>query len=166
MKHYIQKALILLLSLSLSLTLMLFNNSHQVEAAQQSRQRKSQRQRKRKPVEPSPADIAKRREEVHKLMLKGEYHHDGSLELFYIGDITSVPALLQVLKDHPPRKFIDGRAIGMCTFAHALADLKKITNVNAGTTYEEWSAWWEEYQKSKLKRNNPQPDNSIEPERE
>ena len=152
MKRYIQKALILLFSLSLSLPLTLFDNSYQVEASQQSRQRKSRTQRKRQPVQPSPADIAKRREEIHKLMLDGEYQHDGSSELLYIGDITSVPALLQLLKDNPIRKMGDGRYLGTCTVAHAIAALRKITNVDAGATYEEWNTWWEEYQKKQAEK--------------
>jgi hypothetical protein len=35
----------------------------------------------------------------------------------------------------------------ICTAAHALAALRKITKVDAGGNYEEWSAWWEQYQK-------------------
>ena len=83
-------------------------------------------------------------------MLNGEYLHDGAGELLYIGDISSVPALLRVLKDNPPIKTYDGKIGFMCTTAHALQALRKITNHDAGTTYQEWGAWWGLYQKEHL----------------
>ena len=96
--------------------------------------------------EPTPSPLTekdlKRRAEVHKLMLKGEYLHDGAGELSYIGDISSVPALLVVLKENPPMS--SGSMI--CTAAHALQALRKITGANPGIKYEDWSAWWEKYQ--------------------
>lgn len=79
-----------------------------------------------------------RRAEVHELMLKGEYLHDGALELDHIGDISSVPALLVVLKENPPRA---GGAMA-CTTVHALKALRKLTGANPGIRYEDWSAWW------------------------
>ncbi|MBC7796592.1 MAG: hypothetical protein H7Z37_06950 [Pyrinomonadaceae bacterium] len=95
---------------------------------------------------PSPSPLTekdlKRRAEVHKLMLKGEYLHDGAEELLYIGDISSVPALLVVLKKNPP--YPNGMMV--CTTAHALQALRKVTSANPGKTYEDWSAWWEKYQ--------------------
>ncbi len=96
--------------------------------------------------EPPPSPLTekdlKRRAEVHKLMLKGEYLHDGAIELADIGDINSVPALLVVLKKNPPMP--NGGMI--CTAAHALQALRKITGANPGIKYEDWSAWWEKYQ--------------------
>ena len=99
-----------------------------------------------KTPEPTPSPLTekdlKRRAEVHKLMLKGEYLHDGSGELARIGDISSVPALLVVLKKNPPMS--NGTMI--CTAAHALQALRKITDANPGIKYEDWSAWWKKYQ--------------------
>lgn len=96
--------------------------------------------------EPAPSPLTekdlKRRAEVHKLMLRGEYLHDGAIELQHIGDISSVPALLIVLKKNPLMP--SGSMI--CTAAHALQALRKITGVNPGIKYEDWSAWWEKYQ--------------------
>lgn len=96
--------------------------------------------------EPTPSPLTekdlKRRAEVHKLMLKGEYLHDGAIELQTIGDISSVPALLVVLKKNPP--YSNGTMV--CTTAHALQALWKITGANLGNKYEDWSAWWEKYQ--------------------
>lgn len=48
----------------------------------------------------------KRRKEVESLLLNGDYQHDGSGELIYIGTIESVPALLKVLKNHPPTIYL------------------------------------------------------------
>jgi hypothetical protein len=42
-----------------------------------------------------------RRKQVEAMLLRGEYHHDGSGELMYIGTMDSVPALLTVLQRHP-----------------------------------------------------------------
>ena len=75
-------------------------------------------------------------------MLNGEFLHDGSLELEHIGDISSVPPLLVVLKENPPRS--NGTVV--CTAAHALVTLRKITGANPGNRYEDWKAWWETYQ--------------------
>jgi hypothetical protein len=86
-------------------------------------------------------DIA-RRDEVEQKMLRGEYLHDGPFELQVIGDINSVPALLVVLQKNPPHK--NGTMV--CTTAHGLAALRKITGAYPGSRYEEWQAWWEKYQ--------------------
>ncbi|HEX8494982.1 MAG TPA: WG repeat-containing protein [Pyrinomonadaceae bacterium] len=104
-----------------------------------------------KPPPPTPAELARRRKEIYKLIFKGQYQHDGAGELLYIGDMTSVPALLRILKDKPPIVLADGRRTYICTYAHAATALAKITGVKA-VTYEEWTAWWAEYQKSHQKK--------------
>lgn len=101
-----------------------------------------------KPPPPSPEEVARRRQEIHKRMLKGEYQHDGSIELIYIGDLTSVPALLRVLKDHAPQSY---PGIVICTYSHAVAALQKITGQNL-TKYEDWRLWWNSYQESHGKK--------------
>lgn len=121
-----------------------------VEAAQRPRPRWSRARAKKKPAEPSPAQIAARREAVHAMMLEGGYQHDGAGELLYIGDITSVPALLRVLKDNPPIERPDGRLSYVCTTVHAISALVKVTGHSGPRNYEEWSAWWGQYQ-----RENP-----------
>lgn len=97
-------------------------------------------------LEPTPTPLTekdlKRRAEIHKQILNGENLHDGALHLQSIGDISSVPALLVVLKKNPPLP--SGSII--CTAAHALIALRKITGANPGTKYEDWNAWWEKYQ--------------------
>lgn len=85
------------------------------------------------------------RNEAESKMMKGEYLHDGSLELAFVGDIESVPALLVVLKEYPPDK-----TGGMpCITEHALEALTKITGKNPGITHKAWSDWWEKYKKQK-----------------
>jgi hypothetical protein len=79
-------------------------------------------------------------------MMRGEYLHDGSGVLSSVGDIESVPALLVVLKKNPPGP--NGGIV--CTAAHALEALEKITGANSGYTYKAWSTWWKNYKK----RNN------------
>ena len=90
----------------------------------------------------SPEKQLKRRAEVEKLMLNGEYLHDGASELKYIGDINSVPALLVVLKKNPP----DSKGVMICTAAHALSALQTITGAKPGIRDEDWNDWWEKYQ--------------------
>lgn len=102
---------------------------------------------KKKSSKTPPTKVEARRDALHKMMLNGEYQHDGSSELVHIGDITSVPALLQVLKDNPSTRMPDGRLFGVCTAAHAYEALVKITGNKESKTYEEWKAWWEQYQK-------------------
>ena len=86
-------------------------------------------------------DIVKRREELHRLILSGKNEHNGTAELLEIGNISSVPALLKVLKDNPPVQ-ANGRTRFTVTAALAVAALMKITGLNMGATYEEWSKWW------------------------
>lgn len=86
-------------------------------------------------------DEIARRKDVETKMLRGEYLHDGAIALGHVGDHNSVPALLVVLEKHPP--FNNGAMV--CTTAHALAALKKITGADVGNTHEAWSSWWEEY---------------------
>ena len=96
------------------------------------------------PPPSTPEEIARRRKEIHSLMLEGRYQHDGSGELYYIGNITSVPSLLRVLKDHTPKS--DSGPV-ICTYGHAVGALRKITG-HIATSYEDWRAWWDLYQKS------------------
>lgn len=114
-----------------------------------------------------------RRKTVEKLMLDGGYQHDGAGELFYFGTIESVPALLKVLKDHPPaiekveeeenepEIILPGqirtlsvppkrepRKLYICTYIHALNALQKITG-QTFLEYQDWKNWWEVYLKNK-----------------
>jgi hypothetical protein len=84
----------------------------------------------------------KRKKEIEQKMLKGELLHDGSGELAYIGDLDSVPALLVVLRKNPAMP--NGTMI--CTRAHALMALRKITGENPGSRTEDWEKWWSNHQ--------------------
>ena len=74
---------------------------------------------------------------IEKKMLKGDYLHDGSGILAEIGDMDSVPALLVVLHKYPSK---GGGMI--CTKAHAISALRKITGQNLGDQAEDWEGWW------------------------
>lgn len=87
-------------------------------------------------------DIALR-DETESKMMRGEYLHDGSSILESVGDIESVPALLVVLEKHPP----SSKGTMVCTTAHALSALQKLTGANPGITHEAWSHWWKRYKK-------------------
>ena len=83
--------------------------------------------------------------EIQDKLLKGEASdHDTPRALVEIGDISSVPAMLAVLKRNPMRP--DGLMI--CTRAHCLAALIKLTGNNVGKTTEAWEKWWEGYKKT------------------
>lgn len=144
-----RRLLTVIFCLSIASTVFVCDSSHgfNAEAAQGRGVRKTRPRTNKKSSEPSAAEVAARRDAIHRMMLNGEYQHDGSGELYYIGDISSVPALLQVLKDNPPTIMPDGRSIGICTISHAYGALVKITGNKESKTYEEWSAWWEQYQK-------------------
>ncbi len=109
----------------------------------------AQRRKKQKPVK----DIItvrkqtdkERRISIEKRMLKGEYLHDGSSQLLYIGTIKSVPALLKVLELTPVHE-TDGKKSYICTYAHAVSALRKITGQNF-VDYQDWKTWWESFNK-------------------
>ena len=75
-------------------------------------------------------------------MLAGNNQHDGAIALQTSGDMSSVPPLLKVLEDNPPK-----HGMLLCTFEHAVVALRKITKHDAGFDYERWKAWWEQYRK-------------------
>lgn len=131
----------------------------------------AQKRRSKKPrtttvVTYRPPTPDERRKQIEERMLKGEYQHDGSGELMYIGTMESVPALLKVLKDHPPYEPkpeipppppLSGQAaapepqrIVVCTYAHAVQALVKITGQKL-TSYDKWLAWWEQYKSKQPK---------------
>lgn len=113
-----------------------------------------------------------RRKSVEERMFKGDYQHDGSLELRYIGTLESVPALLKVLKDlhpierepeipvppsipgQPPVQIPKKPLYFICTYHHAVQTLRRITGQNLNY-YPEWNEWWE--------RNRPQPVTPAQP---
>lgn len=98
-----------------------------------------------RPVITNAADEnIKRRDEIESKMMRGEYLHDGAMELASLGDIDSVPALLVVLKENPAQP----NGVMECTTGHALTTLKALTGAHPGTTYEAWLKWWNKYKKN------------------
>ena len=85
---------------------------------------------------------------IEKQLLNGKYEHDGSGKLLYIGTIESVPALLAVVKHYK----VGPGGIMICTRAHALAALAKITNQSLGSSYEAWASWWNTNKTELLKK--------------
>jgi len=88
------------------------------------------------------------RKSLEAQLLRGESEHDGSITLSHIGTIESVPALLAVLKKYP----VSPGGSMICTRAHALGALYKITGQKLGSGYEEWESWWNANKETLLKR--------------
>jgi len=175
------------------LGLVLFLNSSSEVLGQRKSKNKSQTD-----IAAKQADVDAKRKKFEAMMLQGEYQHDGSGELIYIGTIDSVPALLKVLENHPPSIYDPcGWSSGIeipppppalkipppppplkngslppslppdevsnlpqievskpdcspkksyiCTYAHAVSALRKITGQNF-FEYQDWKNWWEKYQ--------------------
>jgi hypothetical protein len=83
-------------------------------------------------------------EQYKRELLEGKGNdHDFPMMLAETEDINCVPALIAVLKRHP--LFDNGEMI--CTRAHCLGALRKLTGQNLGNTDEVWENWWAHYQK-------------------
>jgi hypothetical protein len=67
--------------------------------------------------------------------------HDAFLILVREGDAASIPSLLSGLS-HQPHTLPDGLMV--CTKAHCLEALRRITGHNAGPNYADWQRWWDE----------------------
>jgi len=83
---------------------------------------------------------AEQRKVLHRILRWPGMHHDAYIALIEVGDETSVPFLIRSLQWQP-------RSTGglmICTKAHCLEALRKISSEDVGTEYEDWAAWWEE----------------------
>jgi hypothetical protein len=76
---------------------------------------------------------------IEREILAGKFLHDDIGALIHVGTIELVPALLRVLDYYN----LDANCSMICTRAHALTALYKITGQHLGSTYEAWSAWWD-----------------------
>jgi alpha-tubulin suppressor-like RCC1 family protein len=65
-------------------------------------------------------------------------HHDACLMIDAVGDVRSVPALLQALRYNPPD---EGGMV--CTTMHCFDALRAVTGYDGGNSREEWVTWWE-----------------------
>jgi hypothetical protein len=133
--------------LMLSCGVALFFLSAQSEAAQKSRTRKPRSKANVSLKEKGSGDLETRREEIHRLILNRKYQSDNVAELLEIGNRTSIPVLLKVLKDNPAFVRANGRVVFPLTTIYAVEALRKITGLNMGATYKEWNEWWEKNQK-------------------
>jgi hypothetical protein len=85
-------------------------------------------------------------EQYKRELLEGKGNdHDFPMMLAETADINCVPALIAVLKRHP--LFDNGEMI--CTRAHCLDALRKLTGQNLGNTDEVWENWWADYLKQR-----------------
>ena len=66
--------------------------------------------------------------------------HDAFITLIYCGDADSIPYLLCGLWWQPDTEPGEGM---VCTKAHCLDALKRITGHDAGSNYSDWAAWWD-----------------------
>jgi hypothetical protein len=70
--------------------------------------------------------------------------HDSCLALVNVGDASSVPRLIRALSFLPDVE-IKGTRMGIiCTQAHCVAALERITGVKVGVSYSSWKRWWDE----------------------
>jgi hypothetical protein len=140
MQRYIRPMLILACGVILFLSL-------QIEAAQESRVRKPRSKANVSFTEKDSADLEKRREEIHRLILAGKDQREDVAGLLEIGNRTSIPVLLKVLKDNPALVRGNGRVFLPLKTVYAVEALRKITGLNMGATYKEWNDWWKKNQK-------------------
>ena len=67
-------------------------------------------------------------------------HHDAFLTLESVGDQTSVPLLISALRwEEHTKSPSDGM---ICTKAHCLHALRRLTGQDAGVNYGDWKRWW------------------------
>ncbi|MBN2581641.1 MAG: hypothetical protein JXL80_01135 [Planctomycetes bacterium] len=85
------------------------------------------------------ADDAEMRQLCHLIMLWHPNPHDQFINLWHVGDESSIPYILWALRGMPQRR--DG---GMeCTWWHGFDALRHITNNSVGDTREDWVRWYE-----------------------
>ena len=115
-------------------------NCFSTEAMQRSRPRKSRSQAK--VTAQALSGDEKKREEIHTLILNGKYQREDVAKLWEIGNRSSIPALIKVLEDHPSFVRDNGRVVIPLETIYAIEALRKISGLNMGATYQEWSEWW------------------------
>ncbi|HKQ79126.1 MAG TPA: hypothetical protein VJ810_35855 [Blastocatellia bacterium] len=87
-------------------------------------------------------------QKVREALLAGAGNdHDDPMNLAEYGDIDSVPAMIAVLKRNPA----NGKWM-VCTRAHCLTALRKLTKADVGDETEDWEKWWAAYQKERKEK--------------
>jgi len=90
--------------------------------------------------------IARKRAKYHRILDSAEKpNNDVHLalgELGFYGDESSVPHLISALSLFPDRE-LSGNVGMICTQAHCVYDLEKLTSVKVGVSFSSWKAWWE-----------------------
>jgi len=70
--------------------------------------------------------------------------HDTCLALVGVGDASSVPHLIRVLKLFPDVEIKGKPGMGIiCTQFHCVAALEHSTRAKVGVSYSSWKRWWD-----------------------
>lgn len=97
---------------------------------------------------PDTPEAAARREVLHQILdrakTQGDGIHDACGELDYVGDASSIPHIIRVLRLFPDEEIDGTPSLGIvCTQKHCVDALEHLTGVNVGVTYSSWREWWE-----------------------
>jgi hypothetical protein len=82
-------------------------------------------------------DAAATRDELHRALQEGD-PHDACLGLLSVGDMTSVPFLIDALKAFPDEEPQGGF---ICTWSHCVEALEHITGAKPGYSHSAWRRW-------------------------
>ena len=98
----------------------------------------------RTPHDPGASD---RRRTDHKILDRAtDEHsgvHDACSELLYVGDDSSVPHLIRVLRVFGDAELPLPPGVGiLCTQSHCVDALEHITGAKVGISYSSWKRWW------------------------
>jgi hypothetical protein len=73
----------------------------------------------------------------------GDPFHDAAAALANVGDASSVPHLIRALHFFADQE-IAGTKFGIiCTQAHLVEALQRITGAKVGVSYSSWKRWWD-----------------------
>ena len=95
---------------------------------------------------PSPTE---ERDRFHQILDRARNEEDGVHDacggLIHVGDQSSVPHLIRVLRLFPDEEIAGkpGRGI-VCTQGHCVMALERITGAKVGVSYSSWKRWWSE----------------------
>jgi hypothetical protein len=88
-------------------------------------------------AEMSVEEAVEARREQHRALLGGDLHN-ACIGLIYVGDQTSIPLLIEALKEFPDE---EPRGSVICTWGHCVEALETITQAKPGYSYSAWHRW-------------------------
>jgi len=101
------------------------------------------------PPAPQEPSVAAQRLALHKLLdeatdTHGGVIHDACGSLMDVGDASSVPHLIRVLRFFGDAELPLPPGVGLvCTHWHCVNALEKITGAKVGISYASWKRWWD-----------------------